>query len=932
MARRDTPLDDEKRSYGAVWLVLSLLLLVAGIWAIADDNVFRRPWKKYQAGFGRLEIATVKKQIADEQAKLDADETYRATKKRVDEAQKSMDSGDAAREIAALRAKEKTLKLEDLTKDLNLRFIKSELEEWRYHHDEALHHDDKAAVERWAQKIKDGEVEKLERQRIFQESQQGIEDVENEIKAKENELLTAQDELTKLTAKRDDLQGKLENISLGYLPGPKDSFPFFGLDWQPKIPKIQQVVLEEYDRNNYFQPVGRVERCTSCHSAIDKPGFEEQPNPWKTHPKRELYLTKHPTDKFGCTPCHNGDGVAVNSDAKAHASTADANGETEALPLREEHALFRKEKVQTNCIKCHAAVEGMEGVDVGARGEKLFVDLGCHGCHLAEGYEDLSKSDGTSVIGPSLRRIGAKADHGWLVRWITNPHEFRPRTRMPNFMFGSYEAQKDYPVQIAAFLLSTSKAPSDEWLAANPPVAVDSYPDLVKHGRELMDQLGCRGCHALAPDEVAGQLGANKDLAPNLSKIAEKTDARWIYHWIKNPRGFSHVARMPSLRLSDDEAKAITAYLVTLGQKQEASADLDARLTDPANVAAGEKLVRKFGCPGCHDIPGMEQESRIGAELTAFGGKTHEELFFGDRTKLKEDWDTWTSHKLKEPRGYETHWIEQVMPQFDLADDDVAALKVFLASRTENKVPAKYKPSTPGEKEIVEGRRLVARYNCTGCHIIEERGGNIRRLYENQLSQAPPNLRGEGKKVQSPWLYRFLKAPSPIRPWLKVRMPTFGLSDAETETVLRYFAALDHKDVPYTYADRTTLDPTLVKAGELLTSPDYMQCFSCHVRGTQMPQGEPDSWAPNLAMAATRLYPEWILEWLHDPQKLLPGTKMPSFYADPNAPDGPPDILNGDDEMQMRALRDYVVSIGLPEAQKAPQVADAHTAGATTTQ
>src|SRR5262245_21513987 len=140
MARRETPLDDEKRSYGAIWLVLSLLLLVAGIWAIADDNVFRRPWKKYQAGFGRLEIATVQQQIADEQAKLDADETYRATKKRVDDAQKSIDSGDAARDIAALQAKEKALKHVDLEKDLNLRFIKSELEEWRYHHDEALHH------------------------------------------------------------------------------------------------------------------------------------------------------------------------------------------------------------------------------------------------------------------------------------------------------------------------------------------------------------------------------------------------------------------------------------------------------------------------------------------------------------------------------------------------------------------------------------------------------------------------------------------------------------------------------------------------------------------------------------------------------------------------------------------------------------------------
>jgi mono/diheme cytochrome c family protein len=437
-----------------------------------------------------------------------------------------------------------------------------------------------------------------------------------------------------------------------------------------------------------------------------------------------------------------------------------------------------------------------------------------------------------------------------------------------------------------------------------------------------MDEIGCRACHALAPDEVAGQLGANKDIAPNLSKIAEKVDARWIFHWIKDPRGFSHVARMPSLRLSDDEAKAVTSYLVTLGQKEPAPADLDARLADPANVAAGEKLVRKFGCPGCHDIPGMEAESRIGAELSAFGGKTYEELFFGDRTDLHEDWGTWTFHKIKEPRGYETKWIEQLMPLFDLADEDILALRVFLAGRTEFKVPVSYRSKLAREQEIVAGRRLVARYNCTGCHIVEERGGNIRRLYEERPTLAPPNLRGEGKKVQSPWLYRFLKAPSTIRPWLQVRMPTFGLSDHETDAVLNYFAALDRKDVPYAFVDQATVRPDLVKAGELLASDEYMQCFSCHVRGNKNPEGPPDSWAPNLAMAAQRLYPDWILEWLHDPQKLLPGTKMPTFYADPANPDGPPDVLNGDDELQMRALRDYVVSLGLPEA-KPTQVAGA---------
>src|SRR5262249_18153571 len=123
MARRDSPLDDEKRSYGAVWLLLSLLLLVCALWAVLDDNVFRRPWKKYQAGFERIEISTIEGQIAAEQAKLDADPAYRDAMAKVAEAQQKVDSGETAAEIKKLQQERETARLADMGKDLNLRFI-----------------------------------------------------------------------------------------------------------------------------------------------------------------------------------------------------------------------------------------------------------------------------------------------------------------------------------------------------------------------------------------------------------------------------------------------------------------------------------------------------------------------------------------------------------------------------------------------------------------------------------------------------------------------------------------------------------------------------------------------------------------------------------------------------------------------------------------
>src|SRR5439155_1369014 len=380
MPRQAPSLDEEKRSYGALWLVSSLLLFVGALWAIADDNIFRRPWKKWQAEFNRLEIRRLKDAIADEQKRLDADPEYRAAAQALDEARKSVTSGENVRKIADLQRELRQAQKEDQDKDLHLRFIKSELEELRFKYDDALHNG--RPTEGLLHEIQEKEQVRVERQKIYSESQAHIEDLQNQVKALQGSVKTAEDALAKLTTARDDLGQKLEGVSLGYLPGPKASPP-----------------------------------------------------------------------------------------------------------------LFRGEKKTANCVKCHAGVQHLDGADEIARGEHLFEELGCHGCHLTEGYEELAKSNGVSAIAPSLRRIGAKLDPGWMVRWIKNPHEFRPRTRMPNFML-----DEDQATEIAAFVLSVTKQPSAEWRAAHAAPAVDR--EQASRGKELVGWLGCRGCDALAPDGV----------------------------------------------------------------------------------------------------------------------------------------------------------------------------------------------------------------------------------------------------------------------------------------------------------------------------------------------------------------------------------------------------------------------------------------------
>ena len=66
-------------------------------------------------------------------------------------------------------------------------------------------------------------------------------------------------------------------------------------------PELKQVVIDEW---------GAIDRCTTCHMAIDDPSFADAMQPLRTHPKPEL-LRRHPVEKFGCTICHGGQGLAT---------------------------------------------------------------------------------------------------------------------------------------------------------------------------------------------------------------------------------------------------------------------------------------------------------------------------------------------------------------------------------------------------------------------------------------------------------------------------------------------------------------------------------------------------------------------------------------------------------------------------------------------
>ncbi len=85
---------------------------------------------------------------------------------------------------------------------------------------------------------------------------------------------------------------------------------------------------------------------------------------------------------------------------------------------------------------------------------------------------------------------------------------------------------------------------------------------------------------------------------------------------------------------------------------------------------------------------------------------------------------------------------------------------------------------------------------------------------------------------------------------------------------------------------------------------DSLACASCHSQGLT----KTDPLAPDLHKASARLRPTWIKLWLTEPQKIMPGTTMPSFWADGVATEDK--VLDGNVEKQVNALTKLVLEMG----------------------
>ncbi len=355
----------------------------------------------------------------------------------------------------------------------------------------------------------------------------------------------------------------------------------------------------------------------------------------------------------------------------------------------------------------------------------------------------------------------------------------------------------------------------------------------------------------------------------------------------------------------------------------------------------GERTIFRSGCFGCHRIPGFETTMPIGTELSEQGSKLVDRLDFGyEHERLPHTLPAWLHEKLMEPRVFDRDkdklpWDLLRMPKFHFAPEEADALVTAVLSLTKEKVPAPAQRQLTADEGFVErGRRLVRDANCRGCHVIGDQGGTIRAVKASQLEAAatedvfgasdpaaaaaeavalsPPLLYneesriGEGARVQSHWLHEFLRDPSDkVRPWLEVRMPTFGFTELQLNTLTHYFASLDL--VPYPFEPAADLDPRMVATGAVLFGS--AECVKCHVVAGKLPNQPPSNMAPDLARARARLRPEWIKSWLKDPQRIVPGTRMPQNFPERPEDNVYPDILGGDQKAQVEAVTQFLLNL-----------------------
>ena len=258
---------------------------------------------------------------------------------------------------------------------------------------------------------------------------------------------------------------------------------------------------------------------------------------------------------------------------------------------------------------------------------------------------------------------------------------------------------------------------------------------------------------------------------------------------------------MPNFRLSETDARDIATYLFSLSSPPQY--DAASFMDSPELKEKGHALIKQYGCAGCHEIKGFEEEQRIGKELTVEGATPIERLDFALLTKKaeegvdplklhsglsneqapaqKDEEKPWYNHKgffehkITEPsiydQGKEKDPKDRLrMPRPYLTPEWRTALTTFLLGSVGSEgsnVPSSlfYNPQDTRRQDIQNGWWVIKKYNCMGCHQVQVGQRSVVMdlpFYQTPEGKdlLPPRLTSEGARVDPSWLLKFLHDPS----------------------------------------------------------------------------------------------------------------------------------------------------------------------------
>jgi mono/diheme cytochrome c family protein len=176
--------------------------------------------------------------------------------------------------------------------------------------------------------------------------------------------------------------------------------------------------------------------------------------------------------------------------------------------------------------------------------EKLLNDIKCMTCHNVQG------NGGT--FAPELTHEGSKLKGSWIQGFVETPDIIRPLLKqMPKFNLTSEEAETAANF-VEEFFVS-EEIPLDKFADVGP------IEEQINKGKELYDARGCKTCHTIASGGIVG---------PNLKRVGDRLENGFIFFHLKDPHHETPDAVEPNYNLTDEEATALTHFLMSCKSKE----------------------------------------------------------------------------------------------------------------------------------------------------------------------------------------------------------------------------------------------------------------------------------------------------------------------------------------------------------------------------